>query len=181
MKVSCRYVLRAKENAGASVLQGPHRAWAPVQGLVQWMTADRVEAEHLWAASPTSCLPFRATLLLSDSLQPHGLQHTRLPRPSLSPGICSNSFPLSQWCYLTISSSAASFSLCLQSFPASGSFPVQHCRSCEFHWVHPVVEFLEKYREVGPWGPSHNMSASTNSYLPCESGRDVGAGECDCD
>ena len=42
----------------------------------------------------------------SDSLRPHGLQHTRLPCPSLSPGICSNSCPLSWWCYLTISSSA---------------------------------------------------------------------------
>ena len=44
--------------------------------------------------------------------------------PSLSPGVCSNSCPLSQWCYLTISSSAAHFCFCLQSFPASGSFPM---------------------------------------------------------
>ena len=52
------------------------------------------------------------------------LQHARLPYPSLSPGVCSNSYPLSQWCYLTISSFAALFSICLQSFPGSGSFPV---------------------------------------------------------
>ena len=45
------------------------------------------------------------------------------PCPSLSPGVCSNSCPFSQWCYLTISSSAAPFS-CPQSFPASGSFPM---------------------------------------------------------
>ena len=57
-------------------------------------------------------------------LQPHGLQHTRLPCPSLSPKVCSNSCPLSQWCHPTISSSAALFSFCLQSFPASGSFPM---------------------------------------------------------
>ena len=44
--------------------------------------------------------------------------------PSLSPGVCSGSCPLSRWCYLTISSSATSFSFCLQSFPASGSFPM---------------------------------------------------------
>ena len=44
---------------------------------------------------------------MSDSLRPHGLQHTRLPCPSLSPGVCLNSYLLSQWCYLTISSSAA--------------------------------------------------------------------------
>ena len=61
---------------------------------------------------------------MPDSLWPHGLQHTRLPCPSLSPGVCSNSYSLSQWCYLTISSFAAPFSICLQSFPASWSFPV---------------------------------------------------------
>ena len=60
--------------------------------------------------------------VLSDSLPPHGLQHTRLPCISLSPGVCSNPCPLSQWSYLTISSSAASFSFCPQSFPASGFF-----------------------------------------------------------
>ena len=60
---------------------------------------------------------------MSDSLQPYGLQHTRLLCSPLSPGVCSNSYPLSQWCYLTMSSSVAPFSFCLQSFPASGSFP----------------------------------------------------------
>ena len=53
-----------------------------------------------------------------------GLQHTRFPCPSPSPGVCSNSCPLSQWCHPTISSSVAPFSSCPQSFPASGSFPV---------------------------------------------------------
>ena len=57
-------------------------------------------------------------------LQPHGLQHTRLPCPSLSPRVCSNSCPLSQWCYLAISSSVVPFSSCLQSLPASESFPM---------------------------------------------------------
>ena len=61
---------------------------------------------------------------MSDSLQPHGLQHARLPCPSLSPGACSNSCPLSQWCHPTISSSAIPFSSCFQSFLASASFPV---------------------------------------------------------
>ena len=61
---------------------------------------------------------------MSDSLWPHGLQHTMLPCPSLSPGVCSNSCPFSWWCHPTISSSVAPFSLCPQSFPASGSFPV---------------------------------------------------------
>ena len=61
---------------------------------------------------------------VSDSLQPHGMQHTRLPCPSASPGACSNSCQLSWWCHPTISSSVVSFSSCLQSFPASGSFPM---------------------------------------------------------
>ena len=60
---------------------------------------------------------------MSDSLWPHGLKHTRLLCPSLSPGVCSNSWLLSRWCYLTISFSAAPFSFCLQSFWASESFP----------------------------------------------------------
>ena len=61
---------------------------------------------------------------MSDSLQPHELQHSRLPCPSLSPWVCSNSCPLSQWCHPAISSSVTHFSSCRQSLPASGSFPV---------------------------------------------------------
>ena len=61
---------------------------------------------------------------MSDSLRPHGLQHTRLPCPSLSPRACSNSWPLSWWCHSTISSSVSPFSFCPQSFPALGSFPM---------------------------------------------------------
>ena len=57
------------------------------------------------------------------SLWPHGLQHARLSCPSLTPRACSNSCPSSRWCHPTISSSVVPFS-CLQSFPASGSFPV---------------------------------------------------------
>ena len=61
---------------------------------------------------------------MSDSLWPHGLQHTRLPCPSLSPGVCSNSCPLSRWCHPTLSSSVLPFSSCLQSCPALGPFPM---------------------------------------------------------
>ena len=57
-----------------------------------------------------------------NSLWHRGLQHARLLCLPLSPGVCSNSCPLSWWCYQTISSSAAHFSFCFQSFPASGSF-----------------------------------------------------------
>ena len=61
---------------------------------------------------------------MSDSLLVHGLQYNKLLCPPLPPWVCSNSCPLSQSCYLTISSSATSFSCCLQSFPTSGSFPM---------------------------------------------------------
>ena len=59
--------------------------------------------------------------VMSDSLQPHGLQHTRFPCPSPTPRACSNSCPFSQWCHPTVNSSAVPFS-CFQSVPASGSF-----------------------------------------------------------
>ena len=60
--------------------------------------------------------------VVSNSLQPHGLQHARPPCPSPTPEVYSNSCPLSQWCHPTISSSVVPFLSCLQSFPASGSF-----------------------------------------------------------
>ena len=61
---------------------------------------------------------------MSDYLWPHELQHTRPPCPSPTHGVYSNSCPLSWWCHPTISSSVIPFSSCLQSFPASGSFPM---------------------------------------------------------
>ena len=60
--------------------------------------------------------------VVSDSLQPHELQHTRPPCPSPTPGVHSNSCPLSRWCHPTISSSVVPLSSCPQSCPASGSF-----------------------------------------------------------
>ena len=61
--------------------------------------------------------------VMSDPMWAHGLQHTRLPCPSLSPGVCSNWCPVNQWCHLTISSSVIPFS-CPQTFPASVSSPM---------------------------------------------------------
>ena len=60
--------------------------------------------------------------VVSDSLRPHGLQHTRPPCPSPTPGVYPNLCPLSQWCHPTISSSVIPFSSCFQSFPASEFF-----------------------------------------------------------
>ena len=64
--------------------------------------------------------------VMFDSSLPNGPQHARPPCPSLIPGVYSNSSPLSQWCHPTISSSVVPFSSCLQSFPASGSFQMNH-------------------------------------------------------
>jgi hypothetical protein len=62
--------------------------------------------------------------VMSDYLWPQGMQHTRLPCSSPSPRVCSNSCPLSQWCQPSIWPSVIPFFSCLQSFPASGSFPI---------------------------------------------------------
>ena len=62
--------------------------------------------------------------VMSDCLQPHGPQHTRLLCPTLSPGVCSNSCPLSLWYHLTTSSSVVPVSSCPQSFTASETFPM---------------------------------------------------------
>ena len=70
------------------------------------------------------CCYCSVTKLYPTLWDPHELQHTKFPCPSLSPTVCPNSCPLSQWCYPTISSSVASFSSCPQSFPASGSLPM---------------------------------------------------------
>ena len=63
-------------------------------------------------------------LVVSNSLRPHGLQHTRPPCPSPTPRVYSNSCPLSRWCHTTISSFVIPFSSCPHSFPESGSFPM---------------------------------------------------------
>ena len=91
---------------------------------------------EIWISGLYPLLLFSCSVM-SDSLPPHGLQHTSLPCPSLSPRVGSNSCPLSQWCHPTISSSVTPFSSCPQSFPASGFF---------FQWVsslHQVAKVLE--------------------------------------
>ena len=90
------------------------------------------------------CKIFVRCSVVSNSLHPHRLQPTRLPCPSLSPGVCSDSCGLSQWCSLTISSSAVPFSFCFQSFPASDLF----------QWVsssHQMVKVLELQHQAFQW------------------------------
>ena len=75
-----------------------------------------------WCVPGVHCSLLFSCSVMSDYLQPHRLQHTRLPCPSPPPGACSNSCPSNWWCHPTISSSVIPFSSCPQSFPASGSF-----------------------------------------------------------
>ena len=109
---------------------GTEDPWAAVSGVSQswtwlkWLNSSSREAIF------HACLSFNVSYcsvqfscsVVSDSLWPHGLQHTRLPCPSPTPRACSNSCPSSRWCHPTISSSVIPFSSCLQSFSASGSF-----------------------------------------------------------
>ena len=104
-------------------LPGKSRGQRSLAGYSLWDANNRTHLSD-WAHWTYMLLLLFSCKVVSDSLQPHELQHARLPCPSLSPGICSNSCPLSQWCHPTILSSVVPFSSCPQSFPASGSFPM---------------------------------------------------------
>ena len=78
---------------------------------------------YITAYSLTSSVQFSHSVV-SNSLQTHESQHARPPCPSPTPGIYSNSYPMSRWGHPTISSSVVPFSTCFQSLPASGSFPM---------------------------------------------------------
>ena len=97
-------------------------AWsAAVHGVTE---SDKTEQLNWnWDHFTISSVQFNHSVV-SNSLWPHKLQHFRLPCPSPAPGACSNSCPLSWWCHPTTSSSIIPFSSCLQSFPASGSYPM---------------------------------------------------------
>jgi len=103
----------------------------PVLFLVRAQVTPSNPQDALWlllcnswfALMVASSVQFSRSVM-SDSLQPHGLQHARLPCPSPTLGTCSHLRPSSRWCLLTISSSGLPFSSCLQSCPASGSFPM---------------------------------------------------------
>ena len=93
--------------------------------------------------------------VMSDSLQPHELQHARPPCPSPSPGVHSNSHPSSQWCHPAISSSVIPFSSCPQSFPASKTFPMSQL----FSWV-SNIKFLVQFSSVAQSSPTLQRQAS---------------------
>ena len=111
---------------------------------------------------------------MSDSLQPHGLQYTRLPCPSPSPGVSSNSCPLSRWCYPTVSSSAARFSSCTQSFPVSGLFQGvgslnQVAKVLELQFQHQPFQWIfrvEFLSDLLVWFPCCPRDSQASSPAP---------------
>ena len=115
-------------------------------------------------------------VVVSDFLWPLGLQHTRLPCPSPSPKVCSNSYPLSRWCHPTILSSVTPFSSCPQSFPASGSFSVSQLKLWANYWsfsfsispTYPTylstyLSYLPTYLSIYP--PTYILSLSINIII----------------
>ena len=92
-------------------------------------------------------------LLSYVQLWPHGLQHARLPCPSPSPRVCSNSCPLSLWCHPVISSSVTPFFSCPQSFPASGSFPVSHLFTSDGQSMGASASASALPRNIQGWFP----------------------------
>ena len=91
--------------------------------------------------------------VMFDALWPHRLQHARLPCPSLSSKVCSNSCPLSWWCHPTISSSVTLFSVCPQSFSASGSFPMS--------WP-----FTSGGQSIGTWTSASVFLMNIEDWIP---------------
>ena len=91
--------------------------------LTDLVLVARTGRGHLTPLVQFSSVQFSRPVMF-DSLWPHGLQHTRPPCPSPTPGVYSNSCPLSWWCHPSISSSVVPFSSCPQSFLASASFPM---------------------------------------------------------
>ena len=91
--------------------------------------------------------------VVSDFLQLHGLQHTRPPCPSPTPGVHSDSCPLSRWCHPTSSSSVIPFSSCPQCFPTSGSFPMS--------------QFLASGgQSIGVWASASVLPMNTQDWSP---------------
>ena len=129
--------------------------WTEEPGGLQSMGLQRIR--HDWMTNLSfpfldfSSVQFSCSVV-SNSLRPHGLQQARTPCPLPAPGVYSNSCPLSQWCHPAISSSVISFSSCLQSFSASGSFQ----GVSPSHQVAKVLEFQLQHQSF-QWIPRTDL------------------------
>ena len=121
----------------------------------RWVLQKTKNTITIWSSNPTprdQLVSQFSRSVISDSLQPHGLQHVRLPCPSPTPAAYSNSCPLHWWCHPTISSSVIPFSH-LQSFPASGSFPMS--------WF-----FASGGQSIGVSAPASVFPMNTQDWSP---------------
>ena len=126
-----------------------------------WLSYLRVKSEiHRYSKSLPSLGQINMSFQFSSvtqsclTLRPQGLQHSRPPCPSPTPRACSDSCPLSRWCHPTISSSVVPFP-CLQSFPASGSFPVNQL-------------FASSGRSIGVSSSASVLPKNTQDWSPLE-------------
>ena len=127
------------------------------QGLFKWVSSSHQVAkvlefqlQHIYIY--ISSVQFSHSVV-SNSLRTHGLQHTRPPCPSPTPGPYSNSCPLSRWCHPTISSSVVPYSSCFQSFPASGSFPMKQIFSSGGQNIRASASASVLRMNIQDWSP----------------------------
>ena len=114
--------IHMQENKTASLFYIIHENQLKMEKRLKYMIWNcKTPRKKHKGRSPSHSVQFSYSIV-SVSLPPHGLQHARPPCPSPTPGVYSNSCPLSRWCHPTISSSFVPSSSCLQSFPASGFF-----------------------------------------------------------
>ena len=114
-------ILQARILEWVAVSSSRGSSWHRDQTCISYVSCTG--RQGLYQAPALGSVQFSCSVM-SNSLGPHEWKHARLPCPSPTPEICLKSCPSSRWCHQTISSSVVPFSSCLQSFPASGSFPM---------------------------------------------------------
>ena len=122
-------------------------------------------AERIQTRTLSATLLSSIHSVVSNSLWSHGLHHSRLPCPSLSPWVCSNSCPLSQWYHPTISSSVIPFSSCPQSFPASGSFPMSQLFTLCSQSIGASASASDLPVNILGWSPLRALIPSWGPYI----------------
>ena len=138
----------------ANTLFQQHKSWLSTHTLPDgqyWIKIEYILCSWRWR-SFISTVQFSCSVL-SDYMQPHGLQHDRLLCPSPTPGTYSHSCPLSWWCHPTISSSVVPFSSCPQSFPASGSVQMSQVFTVGGQSIGISVSALVLSQNIQDWFP----------------------------